>query len=133
MKRLIKIFAFTAGAMIVQCREPFEPTFETGLNDYLVVEGFINIATKAVTEIKLSRVSRLDDTTPPAEERATVEIESHSGERYALSEIDGGRYLTDSLTLDPEKQYRLLIREQSGREYASSVSTVIPAPPIDSI
>jgi hypothetical protein len=116
------------------CREPFEPDFETGVNDYLVVEGYINVGNKAVTTIKLSRVSPLGDAaTPTMETDALVSIEASDESHYSLAETTEGIYSSDSLSLDPTQEYRLLISLTDGLSYASAFVQPVVTPAIDSI
>src|SRR5690348_15968649 len=122
------IFFLTLMVVMTYCREPFEPDFVTGQNDFLVVEGFIHIGTKAVTQIKLSRVAPLESTGQVFEQNATVEIENESGNKFLLQQNPNGIYRSDSLSLDPNGQYRLLITTQNGKRYASEPTGVKATP-----
>jgi hypothetical protein len=133
MRNAPLLFVLVA-VMLSHCREPFEPDFKTGINDYLVVEGFIRVGTKEVTTIRLSRVSPLDNGGIPANESdAQLQIESEDGDRYILQETSPGTYKSDSLTLDADTKFHLLIERENGLEYASSFSNAIPTPGIDSV
>jgi hypothetical protein len=136
MKGIPKILLYTLTFICIsQCREPFEPDFITGVNDHLVVEGFIHVGEKAVTRIRLSRVAPLENTNAQqlVETSAQVAIESETGEEFLLQESAPGTYNSDSLDLNPEGTYRLVIKRSSGVEYASSFTPTIQTPAIDSI
>src|SRR5688572_18921276 len=109
MKKL-KIFLFMSLILLLtECREPFLPDFETGKNDYLVVEGFIHVGEKAVTNITLSRVTPLLGKNPVFENNALLFIEAKDGTQYELQGVGNGKFSSDSLTLDPTMDFRLLI------------------------
>jgi hypothetical protein len=134
VKALQKIFLFVSLlAFSTSCREPFIPNFKTGINDYLVVEGFINIGVKSVTSITLSRVGSLSSSRPISENGATVVIESANGFHFPLYEIENGKYVSDSLDLDPLIKYRMLITSHNGNQYSSSFSEPKISPVIDSL
>jgi hypothetical protein len=133
MKRVSKLFILLTVLVLSQCREPFEPDFLSGVNDYLVVEGFINVGDKAVTQIKLSRVTPLESGNKKLEEDALVRIQGSDGELYLLHKELPGSYKSDSISLDAATQYRLLITQKNGTEYESDFETAIPTPAIDSI
>ena len=134
MKKSSNIFLFISLMLIItDCREPFSPDFKTGENDYLVVEGFINIGQKAVTTIALSRVVPLLKTQQTFEMNAIVNIENKDGTRYSLQEKGNGVYLSDSIDLNLTSEYRLLITTQNGKISASDFVKPKITPPIDSL
>jgi hypothetical protein len=135
MTRIQKaLLAITLVIFGSNCREPFEPDFETGVNDYLVVEGYINVGNKAVTIIKLSRVSPLDDAeTPAMESDAVVTIEDRNNNHYNLQETTEGTYESDSLSLDQTQEYRIQISRSNGLTYSSAFVQPTITPAIDSI
>jgi hypothetical protein len=118
---------------MIGCRDPFIPDFKSGVNDYLIVEGYVNVGEKAVTRIILSRLSPLGLSQPLWETDAEVMIENLNNETFPLHEDKDGRYVSDSLNLDPSLQYRLLLTTADGRQYASAFVQPIITPPIDSI
>jgi hypothetical protein len=136
MNRILKLlFAAIWIFCISQCREPFQPDFETGVHDHLVVEGFIHVGEKSVTQIKLSRVAPLEKSNAQqfVETSAEVKIESEAGEEFILHESVPGTYHSDSINLNTNGSYRVVIKRSSGLEYSSSFTTAIETPPIDSI
>jgi hypothetical protein len=136
-RKLVNFSLFIALILLTTyCREPFEPDFETGKNDYLVVEGFIHVGQKAVTTITLSRVSPLMSADQVFEGNAKVVIESKNNTKftkYPLKQEGNGNYQSDSLNLDPTLEYRLLITTEGGRQYYSDFIQSKASPPIDSL
>ena len=133
MKTKSKLLIVLIVALLSHCREPFEPDFKTGINDYLVVEGFIRVGQDAVTEIKLSRVSSLNAETTQLEQGAQVFIQGSDGASYPVKETTFGLYRSDTLDLDADTEYRLFIRQKNGIENASDYATALPTPEIDSV
>ena len=120
------------------CVDPFEPEVKDIPESFLVVDGFIN--SNGRTTIKLSRTVNLSaDTIPPAELNAQVYIEEENGVRFPvaqpriLTEENKGTYISNRLTLDPAKKYRLQITTANGKQYASDYVTVKITPPIDNV
>jgi hypothetical protein len=101
---------------------------------YLVVDGFIN--GNGRTRIKLSRTINISTTTAPAAEtKATLTVVDEAGARYVLREISAGFYQSDSLLLNPARQYQLRIAT-AGTNAGSYASDLVPlkvTPPIDNL
>jgi hypothetical protein len=133
MKRISSFITILMIAALQQCREPFDPDFKAGVNDFLVVEGFINVGERAVTQIKLSRVAPLDIVQQQWETGAEVSIEGSDGEQYGLHEGANGKYRSDSLDLNHETQYRIVLKRKNGLSYKSTFASAITTPEIDSI
>lgn len=114
------------------CVDPFDPKVKDIPESFVVVDGYIN--SQGITSIKLSRTINLTvDTVPPAESRASVFLEEENGMQYALREQDAGIYISDYLTLDPFKKYRLHFTTVAGKEYTSDYVSVKVTPAIDDI
>ncbi|WP_185817019.1 DUF4249 domain-containing protein [Hymenobacter metallilatus] len=115
------------------CVEPYTPEAVTAPSNYLVVNGFIN--GNGTTRIRLSRSVQISSPSVfPAERRASVAIQSLSGQRYPLTETDtAGLYTSKQLTLPANQSYRLYIRTTSGREYASDYAPLKLTPAIDQL
>lgn len=116
------------------CVEPYLPSMPASAQNYLVANGFLN--SQGVTTIQLSRSLQLTDTkalTP--ESRANVFIQANGGPRFALTEspAGSGTYTSASLNLNPTLTYQLRLTTSAGREYASDLSPVKTAPPIDQV
>ncbi|RZK22075.1 MAG: DUF4249 domain-containing protein [Hymenobacter sp.] len=71
--------------------------------------------------------------TAPAEPGATVLIVDNAGTRYPLTEIASGSYRSDSLLLDPARQYQLRLTTRANTTYASDLVPLKVTPPIDKL
>ncbi|MBJ6118873.1 DUF4249 domain-containing protein [Pontibacter sp. BT310] len=118
--------------LVSSCVEPYSPEVLEGPNSYLVVNGFIN--TNGPTTVQLLRTQNLkEETLPPAETNAIVQVESENGEHYRLYEAGNGNYTIDNLNINPASKYRLFIRTRDGKEYASEYVEVKHTPAIDEV
>jgi hypothetical protein len=114
------------------CTDAYLPEAISAPPSYLVVDGFLN--SQGVTTIKLSRTSAIAAAaSPPTEAGATLFIEEEAGPRFPLAEGGRGSYTSAVLALNPARRYRLHIRTQAGREYASDFVAVKATPPIDNV
>jgi len=114
------------------CKTPYTPAPITAVNNYLVVEGLININDS--TYINLSRtVGVMSASTVKPELKATITIVSNTGSSYPLKEVGNGLYSAPSYNLSPANQYSLMIKTSNGSSYASDYVPVKVTPPIDSI
>lgn len=114
------------------CVDPYFPEVQESPGSFLVVNGFLNA--NGPTTIQLLRSQSLNDTeAPPAEENATVIVESEHGERFGLHETGYGTYRHPNLQLRGDMKYRLYIRTRSGSEYASDYVEVKTSPAIESV
>jgi hypothetical protein len=111
------------------CREKYTSPAVNPSSGYLVVEGFINI--NGPTTIRLTRTSKLADTTTIYDKKATVSIQSLSGSNYPLTETSNGIY-TGSPVLPNNSSYRIRI-VSGGKEYLSAYTSPITTPAIDSV
>ncbi|MEP6950352.1 MAG: DUF4249 domain-containing protein [Ginsengibacter sp.] len=117
------------------CKTPYDAPLKATQTNFLVVEGFIDGA--APTTIKLSRTRILSagDTAISLKElNANVLIEDDHQNTYPLAEAGNGVYSnTNTLILNPARQYRLHISTSSAREYFSDFVPFKPSPLIDTI
>ncbi|HEX8330223.1 MAG TPA: DUF4249 domain-containing protein [Hymenobacter sp.] len=114
------------------CTDPYLPDAISAPPNYLVVDGFLN--SQGVTTIRLSRTYAIGaKTTPPAETKATVQIEEQAGGRFALREGAAGTYTSAPLVLNPARKYRLYLKTLAGKEYASDFVPVKTTPVIDNV
>jgi len=114
------------------CKVPYNPPPITAVNNYLVVEGLINISDS--TYIKLSRtVGVMNASVINPELKAIVTIESNQGGSYPLKELGNGVYAAVPLSLSAANQYRLRIKTTGGSTYTSDFVQTKVTPPIDSI
>jgi hypothetical protein len=120
--------------LIFGCRKPFEPPAIKAGNHFLVVDGFINTGSQAVTTFTLSRSLNLDSNAYIPETGAEVAIQSSSGSSYSLIDsFNSGIYYSQSLTLDPAQTYRLSVKTSDDKQYLSDFVEARVSPPIDSI
>src|ERR1700690_3488859 len=115
---------------ITTCKSPYTPAPITAVNNYLVVEGLININDS--TYINLSRtVGVMNASTVKPELKATISIVSNAGSSYPLKEVGNGVYSAPSYNLSPANQYKLMIKTSNGSTYASDFEQTKVTPPID--
>ena len=101
--------------LLGQCKEKYISPYTAPSTGYLVVEGYIS--GNSPTQFVLSRSIPLPgDSTPPFENNATVQVEGSDNSTYPLIGEGNGVY-ADSVTLNPQLQYRLRIRTSAGAEY----------------
>ena len=126
---LFLTFIFTVG-----CKDHFNPDLSFKDTHFLVVEGYINAGTDAVTVIRLSRTVSLKEPNaePPMEQGASVSIEDDNGNSYSLTETKAGIYVSDTLILPLDRQYRIHISSNE-KEYISAFTVPIQTPEIDSV
>jgi hypothetical protein len=115
--------------MAAGCREKYVSPATSPVTGYMVVEGFINIS--GPTTIRLTRTSKLADTTTIYEKKAIVSIQSQSGSNYPLTETTNGIY-TGNPVLPTNTSYRLRIAA-AGKEYVSAYTSPKSTPAIDSV
>ena len=122
-------------ACIASCKKEYNPPEITAANNYLVVDGFINIAPNGITTYVLNRAKNLGDTTINIPElNAQVFIKSNSGSVYSLIDIDNtGTYNSTALQLNNTNLYQLIITTSDGHQYQSEFVTSKKSPAIDSI
>ena len=118
--------------IVIACKQSYTPPAITANANYLVVEGLININDS--TFINLSRTVRvMSASTVKPELKATVTIESNTGNSYPLKEVGNGVYSAQSYNLSPANQYRPRIRTSNANTYTSDFGPTKVTPPIDSM
>lgn len=126
MLRALKI-ATCIVLILSGCREPYDPFLETGVLNYLVVEGFIS--GNGSTSIRLSRTQQLTDKAIIKNElKANLLIEGDNGNSFPLSENGDGLYTSAAFVLQPDRQYRIRIKTSDGEEYLSEYTKVKNSP-----
>ncbi len=119
---------------LYSCLEPYNATVGDDASSLLVVDGLISNNNIAHT-IKLTRsVANIDHHVIPVTD-ALVIIEDDLGLTTVLSEIDSGRYETDTFNFQgiPGRTYTLYIKTKEGEEYRSTPCLMKPSSHIDSI
>ncbi len=129
---LLWLMAF---AVLGACRKPYLPPAIKASNHYLVIDGFVNTASNAVTSITISRTRNLVDSVSNIPElHAHATIQSSNGGSFPLQDIAGnGIYTSTPLNLDPSGKYQVAVTTSDGSKYLSDYTIVQTAPPIDSI
>jgi hypothetical protein len=119
-------------AFMASCKESYEPPALADTNSFLVVEGFINI--DSVTTIRLSRSTRLKDTSKVVpEQNAVLNLEDETNRLYPFSPQGAGAYTLAPAGLASGRKYRLRIKTGSSGEYLSDFIEAGKTPEIDSI
>jgi hypothetical protein len=131
-QRSINVFYILLLVLIASCKVPYSPAPITAVNNFLVVEGMINISDS--TFIKLSRtVNVMSASTTNPELKAVITIESNTGTSYPLKEVGNGTYSAPPFNLSGSGQYRLRIKTANNNTYTSDFVQTKATPPIDSI
>lgn len=124
------IFFITAAG----CKEKYIASVQSPATGYLVVEGFISSG-QDPTSITLTRTTKLYDSVNIIyEHNAAVNVEGENQETFPLYENGNGVYVSSApLNLNSTEKYRLHIRTQDGKEYASDFVPYKHTPEIDSV
>src|SRR4051812_37389802 len=121
-------------ASMLGCKDPFDPKTKEPETGFLVIEGYINVGTNAVTKITLSRTNKISKSRIIDKELlALVAIEDGEGNQYSLNRDEAGTYVSDALSLPVNGQYRVSIRTTKGEQYFSQYMQPIVSPEIDSL
>jgi hypothetical protein len=127
-----RLAAALALLALAGCVEPYMPAVVDAPASYLVVDGFIN--GNGRTRVKLSRTINVNaTTTPQVEKGARLFILDNTGTRYALTEPSSGSYQSDSLILNPTRQYQLRITSASNVTYESALVPLKVTPAINQL
>ena len=113
------------------CKERFEPNINSTNQQYLVVEGVLNVG--GPTSISLTRTSPLNTTGFTGITNAQVIVEGRDNTTRQLTHAGNGSYVSPNLNLILATEYRLRIRTVNGKEYLSDYVIARQTPPIDSI
>lgn len=118
--------------VLSSCREEFDPPVKSSADNFLVVEGVLNVA--GPTTIRLTRSFRLEDSARLRGERnANVSVEGKDNTTQLLAMTADGYYTSPGLNLVLNNEYRLRIQTSNGKEYLSDYVIARQTPPIDSI
>jgi hypothetical protein len=127
-----KLLIFLTVIFLFGCKEPFEPNLPSVPQGFLVVEGFINA--QGPTQIQLSRSTPMEQKkTLKPELNASVKIEGDDNTSFALSNMPGGLYTSNTLPINSSRKYRLRIKTKDAKEYLSDFVEVKITPAIDSV
>ena len=119
--------------LLGSCVEPYDLPESAITQDFLVVDGGVNVGGGSSTVI-LSRTQNLDDPgLPLPETMAQVQVETEQNQVFPLQEVGNGRYTASGLNLDFNQRYRLRIQTRNGKGYLSEFVSAVPTPEIDSL
>jgi Domain of unknown function (DUF4249) len=118
----------------LSCIQPFNPPASQAINNWLVVDGFINAGSDS-TNIRLSRSQTLSDTNYVfiPENGATVSVVGSNNVTYPLLGMGNGLYSSPGLNLNLSETYRLSIIASNGEQFQSDSLQPQLCPPIDSV
>lgn len=127
-----KILVVILWATLWSCSKPFEAESFT-FNKVIVVDSRLTDETK-FHQVKLSFTIPIGEDNASVLSGATVWVEDEDNGRIDYEEIEPGTYQTATATAgEAGKTYQLFFTTEEGERYASTPSTLIPSPPIDSI
>ncbi len=134
MKQRI-LYSFFLMLLLTACVKAYEPPAIKAKNNFLVIDGTINMGVNGITSVVLSRSKNLADTVRFIPELgASVQIESNRGMVYTLIDsFQQGKYASVPLNLSFSDQYKLKITTANGRQYQSSFVKAKNTPAIDSV
>jgi hypothetical protein len=119
--------------LLAGCREPYQPPTILAQSNLMVVDAFLD-GTNATCTVVLSRSQNVSDSeTKPMEKKATVQLEDSDGNVYVFKETSDGNYNVSGITIDTQMKYKLKIKTEAGKSYASDLVEIKNTPPIDSV
>ena len=129
MNRLALLILFCS-ALLIGCREPFEPDIESSDLTVLVIEGYLDTEGLS-SQLKLSftRNIQTDDSFVPSYPSAEVYLESELGMEYPLTDLGEGLY-EFAYDIPEEERYTLRIITNTGQTYSSELIKPILTPEI---
>lgn len=120
--------------LFYSCVQPYNPPEITNPDSYLVVDGSLNVAAFARSQIKLSRTQNIGEKgTPNAEKQAIVSVEGDKGSKFTFVESQPGTYTLEAVAYLPNENFRLHIKTSGGKQYSSLYVPFIKTPPIDTV
>lgn len=131
MKKLsyVVLLLFIAGNA---CREPYNPPVVSSNKAFLVIEA--NLNPNGPTTVSLTRTIGLGaNNVIKGENNAQVTVEGKDNTVRTLSPLGNGRYNSPNLGLILGNEYRLRVKTQDGKDYASTYVMARKTPVIDSI
>jgi hypothetical protein len=120
-------------AVMYSCIEPFSPPEVNTDENYLVIDGFLNVGNDT-SKIELRHTQNVNQNKVPIiETGATLTVEQETGEKYEFTESGGGLYFLPPRQYNRAGKYRLRVKTQDGQEYLSEYVAVNVSPVIDSL
>ena len=120
--------------LLLHCKKPYDPPVLRTNNNFLVVDGIINI--NGITSININRTRNLSDTIKGGipELKAQVSIVAGNGSSFSLRDTAGnGVYTSTAMNLDLAQTYKITITTADGRSYASDPVSCKTTPAMDSL
>lgn len=135
MKYSFLKFGFLALVLLVDsCIQPFSPPEVNSDENYLVVDGFLNVSGNDTTRIELRRTQNVNEAAGPTIERgAKLTAEEEGGEVFDFTESRPGLYVLPPRVYNVAGKYRIRIKTSNAQEYLSEFVAVSQTPPIDSL
>lgn len=131
---LLKLGFFALILLVDGCIQPFSPPEVNSDENYLVVDGFLNVSGNDTTRVELRRTQNVNqDAGPTIETGAKVIVEEEGGEVFEFTEPRAGSYVLPPRPYNRSGKYRIRIRTKNGQEYLSEFVAVSETPPIDSL
>lgn len=120
--------------LLAGCKDKYLPAIPATDTNILVVEGVLNAGNEP-TIIKITRSYGINGTISNLKQEtgATVTVEGSDNSKKPLTMVTAGSYENNDLALSPDKEYRLRIKTNDGKEYLSAFVKVKMTPEIDSI
>jgi len=130
----LKIGFFVLLLIVDSCVEPFSPPEINSDENYLVIDGFLNVSGTDSTRIELRRTQNVNATASPTIERgAQLAVEEENGETLSMKETGPGVYTLPPRQYNRSGKYRLRIKTKDNQEYLSEFVGVNITPVIDSV
>lgn len=135
MKYWFIITGFFALLLVIDsCVEPFSPPEVNSDENYLVIDGFLNVSGTDSTRIELRRTQNVNaNALPIIETGAQLAVEEENGGTWPLAETSAGVYVLAPRQYNRAGKYRLRIKTKDNQEYLSEYVGVSITPPIDSV
>lgn len=130
----LKIGFFVLLLVVDSCIEPFSPPEVNSDENYLVIDGFLNVSGTDSTRIELRRTQNVNaNGSPTIETAAQLAVEEENGETWSLTETSSGVYTLAPRQYNRSGKYRLRIKTKDNQEYLSEFVSVSVTPVIDSV
>jgi hypothetical protein len=133
VKVVTTILLLTVLQVIQSCIDPFSPPEISSPEQFLVVDGFLNMSDDT-SKIELRRTQNTtENRLYIVETGAKISAETDKGETYQFTEAGNGLYYLKPGNMNQSVKYRLNITTRNGSKYASDFVPVNKTPPIDSV
>jgi archaellin len=123
--------AFAVVCLLISCTEEYALQTNT-FEDAIVIEATITNELKK-QEIKISKTYRLEENEPSFVTNATVYILDDLGNQFDFEEINNKYISTIEFQAVPDREYKLYITTNEGKQYTSTKEKLTTANTIDQI